>query len=398
MLDLNSIKDNLVNFIVEPMFVAGVDKKIRLANEAIHYLLGYEEGELFNKDIEIVFADVHDSILRKSNLGKLINTGTILNVETCYQSKSGRKIPVLFSSNTLKDDLGNILYIVCTAMDITERKASEEEMRSAYQRLKETQHQLIQAEKLKAIGLLASGVAHEVKNPLGIILQGINYFELKLICQKETEPLGVLAMMKDGVERANVIVNRLLDFSRAKNLDLKLENINIIIEKALDLVKANIKFENIAVILQLDRSIPPVFVDKSRIEQVLVNLFLNAVQALPAKGGKISVRSYGKILNSEYIKGSDDTKSYFKKGQKVVVIEIADTGLGMPAEIFKKIFNPFVTTKDTGGGSGMGLYVSKNIIDMHEGSIEIESEEDKGTKATILFSVPGEKEALNGKA
>lgn len=388
MIDVKDIKDSLNKFIIDPLMVVDGQKNICMVNEALRYLVGYKEGELVGRKVETIFADSEKSILKKSNVEKLIGTGTILNIETYYQTKDGKEVPVLFSSSVMHGQDEADTWIICTARDISERKKVEEELRAAYEQIKEAQDQLVQAEKLNAIGLLASGVAHEVKNPLGIIIQGINYLQAKFPESKE-DVSNTFSMMMESAHRANRIVNTLLDFAKAKKLELKLEDINAILEGALELVKANIKFEKINIDIDKKKNIPQIFVDKNRLEQVFVNLIMNAIQAMP-EGGKIFVRSYDKML-SESKEGIYGRIDYFKAGEKVLVVEITDTGEGIPPAAFKKLFNPFFTTKGLHGGSGIGLYVSRNIIDMHKGLIEIQSTQGKGTKVIILLRVPKER-------
>lgn len=383
MLDINDIKDTIVKFIVDPLIILDAKKAIRIVNEATLYLLGYKEEELIGKSVEIIFPESKISILRRENVEKIIGSGTILNVDTYYQAKNGQEIPVLFSSSIMNDNDGGMLWIACIAKDITKRKKEEEELQAAYARLKETRDQLIQAEKLNAIGLLASGVAHEVKNPLGIIIQGVNYLEAKMH-PRENDIIDTLNIIKNSVQRANKIVNALLDFSRAKSLDLQPEDINSILKSALDLVKTNIKFENIDIIFEADNSISKVLVDKNRIEQVFVNLLMNAIQAMP-KGGKIIIRSQEKLLEELTHDIIKKNWGYLSPREKVIMVKIEDSGTGIPKEILEKLFNPFVTTKGLKGGSGIGLYVSRNIIDMHRGLIDIESKYGEGAKAIILL-------------
>lgn len=251
--------------------------------------------------------------------------------------------------------------------------------------LKQTQDQLIQAEKLNVIGRLASGVAHEVRNPLSIILQGLNYLENR-IPTKEEDISETLTTLKDNVKRADKIINVLLDFSRATSLDLRPEDVNSILEVSLSLVKTRSKFENIESIMETKKDIPKVLADKNKLEQVFINILLNAVQSMP-RGGKIIIRSYDKQLEEVKNGIGRRKEDYFQVGEKVVIVEIEDTGVGIPEENLKKIFDPFFTTKGPTGGAGLGLSVTRNIITMHKGLIDIESQTGKGTKVIITLKI-----------
>lgn len=266
-----------------------------------------------------------------------------------------------------------------------EKERLEEEIRKAYEELKQTQDQLIQAEKLNVIGRLASGVAHEVRNPLSIILQGINYLENR-IPAKEEGISETLTTLKDNVKRADKIINVLLDFSKATSLDLRPEDVNSILEISLSLVKTRSKFENIESIMETKKDIPKVLADKNKLEQVFINILLNAVQSMP-KGGKIIIRSYDKQLEEAKDGIGRRKEDHFQIGEKAVIVEIEDTGVGISEENLKKIFDPFFTTKGPTGGAGLGLSVTRNIITMHNGLIGIESQTGKGTKVIITLKI-----------
>lgn len=244
------------------------------------------------------------------------------------------------------------------------------ELKNAYDELKEMQDKLIQAEKLKAIGQLASGVAHEIRNPLGIIMQGALYLE-QIVPEQEKEQRETLSMVKDSVERADKIVTQLLDFSRATKLELHPQDIGSMLENSLNLVKKELK--NIRVAREIQAGLPKVLVDKDKLTQVFINLFMNAIHAMP-EGGKLTIRSFIK-------------EASFEPQEKAVVVEVEDTGTGISEENMKKIFNPFFTTKGKGKGTGLGLSVTQNIILMHKGLIEIKSEVNKGTKVIITLRV-----------
>jgi signal transduction histidine kinase len=285
-----------------------------------------------------------------------------------------------------QDTLGMVIKKALDRYRMKEEKMKLEwQVREAYERLKETQGQLIQAEKINVIGQLASSVAHEVRNPLGVILQGVNYLESK-ISAKEGDILEVLTMLKDNISRADKIINSLLDFSRVDSLNLKAEDINSILEASLTLVKASRKLENIDVIMETKKDLPVILADKNKLEQVFINLLLNAIQAMP-DGGKIIVRSYAKQLEEVRDGVGMRAQDTFQIGEKAVIVEIQDTGVGIPEGNLKKIFEPFFTSKGPGVGVGLGLSVTRNIIDMHKGLIDIESQVDKGSKVVIIFKI-----------
>ncbi|MGA2775866.1 MAG: ATP-binding protein, partial [Candidatus Omnitrophota bacterium] len=237
----------------------------------------------------------------------------------------------------------------------------------AYTKLKETQAQLIQAEKLSAVGQLASGVAHEVRNPLAIILQGVNYLESKL-SNTDIHIQETVSILKESVKRADKIIAGLLDFSRAAVLDLQPENINNIIESSLGLIESHITNKDIAITTEFKPEIHKVLVDKNRLEQVFINILLNAIQAMPA-GGRVIIRSYDKQLENmkDGIEGKEADN--LQLGKNIVVVEIEDTGEGISPESLKKVFDPFFTTKGPRGGHGLGLSVTHSIIEMHKGLI-----------------------------
>ena len=272
----------------------------------------------------------------------------------------------------------------------TAKRAAE--LEKAYDELKEMQDRLIQSEKLKAIGQLASGVAHEMRNPLGIIMQGVAYLE-QIIPTETKEPGETLSIIKESAQRADRIVRSLLDFSRASKLELHPENINFILENSLNLVKTELK--NIEIVREIQRDLPKVLVDKNKLIQVFINLFMNAIHAMP-ESGKLIIRSLVKQLEETKNNIVDERLgSFFEAGERVVIIEIEDTGTGISEENLKRIFDPFFTTKGPGKGTGLGLSVSQNIIIMHKGLIEVKSQVGKGTRIIITLRIAKENGGAN---
>ncbi len=266
---------------------------------------------------------------------------------------------------------------IANAQLFVQHKRTEEALKKAYDELKETQAQLIQAEKAEVIGRLATGVAHEVKNPLAIIMQGIDYLSANVPLDKANVSL-TLKHINDAVMRADNITKGLLSFSSEQEMKKMPENLNSIIESSLLFVKNLLDKYHIEVIKEFGKDIPSLNLDKSRIEQVFLNLFLNAIDAMPG-GGQLKVKTYNKTLTG--VQGE-----IFKPGEKAVTAEIEDTGTGIPADIMDKIFDPFFTTKRDKGGTGLGLPIVRNIVEMHNGEIKVETIIDRsGVRVTLVF-------------
>jgi len=332
----------------------------------------------------MVFSKAVRESIGENRLLRLINQG-ITYYETSFVSKQGHVLPVLVSGSSIKDDSGSVVWTVCTAVDISKRKKAEDDLRKAYTQLKDTQSQLIQAEKMEAIGRMASGVAHEVKNPLSVILQGVNCLEMKLTpSQKENR--DILQKIKNNVERADSIIKSLLDFSKLTELKLMPEDLNDIVESALGLLYHRVKFEKIKVVRELGHDLPKISADKRKMEQVFVNILLNAIQAMP-NGGNLILRSYTMRLQDANSEPVRNTAGYFDVGQRAVIAEIEDAGVGISEEDLSKIFEPFFTTKEPQEGTGLGLSVTRNIVDIHKGYLSVESEKNKGTKVSVYLPI-----------
>lgn len=254
-------------------------------------------------------------------------------------------------------------------------------------KLTETQDQLIQAEKLNAVGLLASGVAHEVRNPLQIIMQGVNYLQAKVF-GKDSDVSETLNMLLESIKRADKVISGLLDFSRVHELSLEPQNINAVLESSIALVKSELKLGRIEIVRELQPYLPLVLADKNKMEQVFINLLLNAAQAMP-KGGRIIIRSYAKELDTTRNGIGRREGDNFRLGENAVVVQFEDTGTGIAEENLNRIFDPFFTTKGPRGGTGLGLSVSRNIIHMHKGLIFAQSQVGKGSTMTLILKIAG---------
>jgi signal transduction histidine kinase len=281
-----------------------------------------------------------------------------------------------------------------------ERKQMEEELRrhrenledlvtartveliESNKQLKETQAQLIQAEKMEIVGRLSSGIAHEVKNPLAIILQGMEYLSRKIPSEKE-DIAETIKFMSEAVNRADNIVKGLLDFSGVSKAEKQAQEFIPIMEKSLLLMKHSFDKNHIELIREFGENLPRVKVDRNKIEQVLLNLFENSVQAMP-QGGKLKVKVWAEAV-SETDEGVGKRKEdLFRPGEELIKMSIEDTGSGIPEHFLDKVFDPFFTTKRGIGGTGLGLSIVRSIIDMHQGRIRIANkQEGRGVRVTI---------------
>ncbi|MBM3253028.1 MAG: PAS domain S-box protein [Candidatus Omnitrophica bacterium] len=383
--------DSIINSITDSLIIITVDGKIKRANPATTALLGYKEEKLIDKPISTVFM-TEGSMFSNERLIELIEKGTLRSYEMVCKTESDNLIPVIFSASRVIGNDGKIEGIVVIIKDITERKRTEEALKNAYEQLKLYQSHLVEVEKLETVGILASGVAHEVKNPLAIILQGIEYLS-KTIPQDEKNISLALRSVNDAILRADRVIKGLLDFSAMSEINISQEDVNLVIENSLLLVKNYITRHKIEVIMNLRKDIPPVNLDKNKVEQVLVNLFMNAIDAMP-DGGILNIRTYVKELTEIKDGAGKRREDIFRLGEKAVIAEIEDSGQGIPESTLKKIFDPFFTTKRDKGGTGLGLSIARNIMDMHKGKIKIENrKEAKGTKATLIFKIKTEKGA-----
>jgi two-component system NtrC family sensor kinase len=243
--------------------------------------------------------------------------------------------------------------------DKVEKKTSE---------IVRAQEQLVNAEKLASLGRMAAGVAHELNSPLtGIVT--FAHLMLKRLPQERKDDIEDLNVIIDQAERCSRIVKGLLGFSRRTASEKAEINVNTLIENSLSMVKNQAKFHNIIFDVALDKTIPEVKVDPSQIQQVFLNLLLNASDAMEEKG-RITIAS--RLVETD--------------NGKFIELEFTDTGPGIPEEIMGRIFEPFFTTKPTGKGTGLGLSVSYGIIKKHEGQIFVKSEYGKG--ASFFIHLP----------
>ena len=259
------------------------------------------------------------------------------------------------------------------------------EIRHSAAELRSTQLQLIQSEKLESMGRLAAGVAHEVKNPLMTILTGVKILS-KRMTDADESTRRLLQDMVDAVGRADTIIGGLLSYSRQHELRAAPVDLNATIEQSLLLVKHELDQRRIAVVRDLDVSLPWLELDEFKIQQVFIDLFTNALQAI-GEGGELTIRTFPTTAARSKHVGRRKTDRH-KPGESAAVVQIEDTGPGIPVALLEKVFDPFFTTKPTGFGTGLGLSVSRQIVEMHGGTITVGNRDVGGARVTMTFTLP----------
>jgi len=237
-------------------------------------------------------------------------------------------------------------------------------------KLRATQEDLIQAEKLTSLGQLAASIAHEVNNPLAGVLIYTQLMAKKINDDKLAKEVALDYLSKMGSEltRSTRLIRNLLDFARQSPPTLREVNVNEVITRAIELAAHSAELSNVQIIKELDPALPKPMADFDQLQQVCTNLILNAIQAMP-EGGTLTLRTSTPPDNDSQLK-----------------IEVRDTGLGISPENIRKLFTPFFTTKKKGKGVGLGLAVAYGIIQRHKGRIEVQSKEGEG--ATFITYLP----------
>jgi PAS domain S-box-containing protein len=390
---------SVIENIPDPIFVKDVEGRYILDNAAHCKSLGVERREDVIGKTSFDFFPAEEAEGFREDDERVIRTGKPMeNHEECVPDAQGNRWTLTTKAPVFNPETGAVERLVCIRRDITQEKEAEEKLKAANaelsmaltnlkvasEELRSIQLQLIEAEKMKSIGRLAAGVAHEVKNPLAIITMGVDYMEG--LENGDANTKEILVEMRAAVERADSVIRGLLDFSAPRQLKVEEASLTAILRHALVLVRGEMSGHEYKVVTDFAEEVPPLKLDKMKVEQVFVNLMTNAAHAMP-EGGTLTVRVYTKQLTGMGENVAGMTAEAFHVGDRVVVAEVDDTGTGIPESKLGKIFDPFYTTKPTGKGTGLGLTVTRSIIDLHGGTIEINNRPEGGARATVMFKV-----------
>ena len=341
--DIRALASEIVRNLPVGMVVVSGDGNIRFINSVACSLLAVRpesaQGALARSILPIALLDLRNSISR----GK-----TVVEKELRLPGRENTSVPVNVSTTDIVGEEGQYMGFMFILQDLSELRQLEIKIR--------------QREKLAAIGDLAAGIAHEVRNPLSSIKGYVTYFG-SLFAQG-SENRKAAEITAEEVDRVNRVISELLEFARPSDLKLVATDLRKLIEHSLGIVAQEASFAGVTITTQLDHNLPELLVDPDRITQVILNILINAIQAME-QGGQLSVATH--------------------QQEEEILVDISDTGHGISPEDQGNMFNPYFTTKKN--GTGLGLAIVHKIVEDHGGSVHIRSIQDGGTQVSIALPI-----------
>src|SRR5439155_11110674 len=333
------------------VLVLSLDERIEGWNTQVESLLGISRAEALRRRLTDVFPEnLMDAI--HSRIGRnYFNRAEVVKLYKYPLRINSRTLIVDITITPLLGKNGQVTGQMVILDDKTERIKWED--------------QLVQSEKLTSIGLLAAGVAHEVNTPLAVISSYSQMLSKQL--RSEDPKAKILDKIIRQSFRASEIVNNLLNFSRTNGTEFRLIELHAIISDTLSLLAHQFRTAKITVRKELSSSSPQIYGNPGKLQQVFLNLFINAKDAMP-NGGELIIK----------------TSTHDSAFQ----VEVIDTGIGIPDDQIKKIYDPFFTTKELGRGTGLGLSVTYGIIQEHSGKISVDSKPGEGTRFVLELPAP----------
>jgi PAS domain S-box-containing protein len=374
---------SLFETIHDGIVITDLKENIIFANPAACRIFGYPSNALLRKNLcDLVVEDYHEKIKLETHRRK---TGESSRYELTIMRNDGRQRNVLLSLTPYKDSQNNISGSVGVLSDITEIKNSEIEKQNLRDRL-------ANAQRMESLGVLAGGVAHDLNNILGPLVSYPEIIKMKL---SPDDPIrDKIDKIQTSAERAADVVQDLLTMARRGRYEMKSINLNSIIESYLaspDFNNLKAKQPDIGIKLLLDQSIPSIYGSSSHLSKVLMNLVINAFDAMPRKG-TLTLRTECRFME-KLIGGFSNIE-----GGNYVILSVIDSGIGISENDLRHIFEPFYSKKKLSrSGSGLGLAIVYGVIKDHNGYIDIKSEVNKGTDFYIYFPVDSTKAKIEEK-
>ena len=346
---------NVAENTVNPLQITDLNGKMIYVNKAFETASGYKKDELIGKNPRVFGSGKHSTKFW-DKMWDTISSGKVWVGEVENLRKSGEPFFTQLLISPILDKEGKVSGYFGIHRDLTEKRTLE--------------RQLIHTQKMESIGTLAAGIAHEVGNPLASISALVQVAQRVTTDPFVNEKLG---LVKSQVTRISKIIRDLVDFSRPSNYELELTDINKVVYEAVEITKVGTKAKDIIFETELTKDVPMLPLIADQIQQVFVNILLNAVDAIVEK------KRDGRI-NKISVKSANTGDE--------IILTFSDTGTGIKEENLVKVFEPFFTTKKEGRGTGLGLWVSYGIIKSFQGDIKIKSKVNEGT--TFLIKLPTE--------
>ncbi|MBI2881037.1 MAG: PAS domain S-box protein, partial [Candidatus Tectomicrobia bacterium] len=319
-------------------------------NSAAERILGFSSRQVVSRPFFALFPEKTQEDLMKARVAQVVREGEVQEVETGMMTKAGREVLIGWRFSAMREDGGRVTAVVGVGRDLTEKRQLE--------------LRLIQSAKMAALGEMAGGIAHEVRNP-----QAIASAAAQILLKRGDDPAlrrECAEKIRAAATRAGAIIENLLKFARpSEGLDERVD-VNEALEDTLSLVGHQISLQSVEIEKRLAPRLPAANGNKNQLQQVFMNVILNAYHAMPA-GGKLTI----------------ETAPAGDGEQRGVEIRLTDTGCGIPEANLSRIFDPFFTTMPVGQGTGLGLALAYSIIRHHHGRIRVESAVGKGSSFTI---------------
>ena len=349
----------IFNHIPNPVFVLDIDTlEIIDCNESVQAVYGYPRDETLNKSFMDLFIEEE-----KDQYASKIRSSAIL---TQVKHINHMGMPLFVNIRVSLAEYPGKRVLLVTTSDITKRL--------------ETEQQLIQASKMATLGEMATGIAHELNQPLSVIKTASSFCMKKLDAKAKIDDDIIATMITkvdSNVDRATLIINHMREFARKPEMDLGQVQVNAVLEKAFEIFSQQLKLRGIEVVWDIEKELPKINADSIRLEQVFINLLLNARDAIEERWGSLDIEKADKqiILKT-------------RAEAKTIICQVCDTGKGVPKAMRDKIFEPFFTTKEIGKGTGLGLSISYGIVKDCGGSIRVVPNKPEGACFILRFPVP----------
>jgi two-component system NtrC family sensor kinase len=342
-----NFRENILESSPNSVIAIDMEKEITSINKRTEELFHLKRKNVLGQKVADVFGA---EIIQLVDLA--IDLGDLIDKEIRQSRKDGSQLTLGITSSWLRDHQNNRIGVVFIVRDLTEGKRTEELIR--------------RMDRLTSIGQLSAGIAHEIRNPLASISLNVQMLSKKLALDDAAK--NIVSDTLEGIDRIKSLVKGMLDFAKPSTPALKRGSMSRVLRNSIALLHSQLRKKSIEVKLDLAEDLPEIVFDEHQIQQVLVNLLLNGLEAM-SDGGSIRIKS--NIAKDQ------------KKRRRHLALHIMDTGGGIPPANLSKIFDPFFTTKPE--GTGLGLSIVHKILDQHHASIDVVSEETRGTTFILRF-------------